>query len=257
MRVQAPKDYDVLNQKLPLWYQISQILRAEILAMPADAPTRLPTEAEIAARFGVSVITVRQALQVIEQEGLISRHRRLGTFVVPQAIPRRSLMLLGNLETVFAQQASEESELLEKKLIAVPAEVSAHFQGVSEVVMFRRLRKDKGVPVSYATNYVLAKFGKPVTEKQLRTQPMTKVLRDTLGVKIKRIEDTVEAQLAVPDVARMLCIDLMSPVLFFTGVTYADNGKPVDVARIHYRGDLFKFSVGFDIDAKSEPGVIK
>jgi GntR family transcriptional regulator len=250
-------DFKVLNQKLPLWYQITQSLRAEIFARAPDAPTRLPTEAEIAEQYGVSIITVRQALKAIEDEGLISRHRRLGTFIVPQAIPRRSLMLLGTLETVFAQQASEESELLEKKRVPVPAALSEHFKGVAEVTMFRRLRRDKGVPVSYAVNYVLSEMGKRITEKQLRKQPMTKVLRDDLGVNIRRIEDTVEAQLASPELANILQIDLMSPVLFFTGVTYGDESKPVDVACIHYRGDLFKFSVGFDVDAKREKLAVK
>lgn len=161
-------------------------------------------------------------------------------------------MLLGTLETVFAQQASEESELLEKKRAPVPTALREYFKDVPEVIMFRRLRRDKGVPVSYAVNYVLPEIGKRITEKQLRTQPMTKVLRDNLGVNVRRIEDTVEAQLASPELAKILQIDLMSPVLFFTGITYSDEGKPVDIACIHYRGDLFKFSVGFDVDAKRE-----
>jgi len=246
----------MLNQKLPLWYQISQSLRAEIFSRPPDASTRLPTEAEIATQYGVSIITVRQALKVIENEGLISRHRRHGTFIVPQAVLSRPLMLLGTLETVFAQQASEESELLEKKRIRVNSALNTHFPNVSEVIMFRRLRKDKGIPVSYAVNYVLPEIGKRITEKQLRTQPMTKVLRDELGVNLRRIEDSVEAQLATPELAQMLKIDLMSPVLFFTGVSYGEKG-PVDVAHIHYRCDRFEFSVGFDGDAKRERLIVK
>src|ERR1700737_1726603 len=167
-------DFKVLNQKLPLWYQITQSLRAEILARAPDAPTRLPTEAEIAEQYGVSIITVRQALKALEEEGLISRHRRLGTFIIPQAIPKRSLMLLGTLETVFAQQSSEESELLEKRLVPVPAALTRYFQDIPEVMMFRRIRRDKSVPVSYAINYVLPEIGRRITAKQLRRQPMTK-----------------------------------------------------------------------------------
>lgn len=244
-------DRKVLNQKLPLWYQVAQSLRAEIFSRAPDGPTRLPTEPEIAEKYGVSVITVRQALKSIEDEGLISRHRRLGTFIIPQAIPKRSLMLLGTLETVFAQQSSEESELLEKRLVPVPAALTRYFQDIPEVMMFRRIRRDKSVPVSYAINYVLPEIGRRITAKQLRRQPMTKVLRDDLGVNVSRIEDTVEAQLANPELAHLLGVDLMSPMLFFLGVTFGEGGVPVDVACIHYRGDLFKFSVGFDVDGKT------
>jgi len=160
-------------------------------------------------------------------------------------------MLLGTLETVFAQQSSEESELLEKKLVPVPAALTRYFQNIPEVMMFRRIRRDKSVPVSYAINYVLPDIGRRITAKQLRRQPMTKVLRDDLGVNVNRIEDTVEAQLASPELAHLLGVDLMSPMLFFLGVTFGEGGVPVDVACIHYRGDLFKFSVGFDVDGKT------
>lgn len=75
----------VLNRKLPLWYQVSQSLRASILGRPRDASARLPTEEQLAAHYGVSVLTMRQALKELEAEGLISRHRRRGTFIEPRA----------------------------------------------------------------------------------------------------------------------------------------------------------------------------
>lgn len=78
----------VLNRKLPLWYQVSQSLRASILGRTPDASLRLPTEEQLAAHYGVSVLTMRQALKELEEEGLISRHRRRGTFIEPGA--RRS-----------------------------------------------------------------------------------------------------------------------------------------------------------------------
>lgn len=61
----------VLNRKLPLWYQVSQSLRASILGRPQDASARLPTEEQLAAHYGVSVLTMRQALKELETEGLI------------------------------------------------------------------------------------------------------------------------------------------------------------------------------------------
>ena len=53
----------MLTDQLPLWYQIAQILRAEILARHGEEPERLPTEQQLAERFAVSVITIRQALK--------------------------------------------------------------------------------------------------------------------------------------------------------------------------------------------------
>ena len=76
-------DSIVLNRKLPLWYQVSQSLRASILGRSPQDPLRLPTEEQLAGHYGVSVLTMRQALKELEDEGLITRHRRRGT---PQGV---------------------------------------------------------------------------------------------------------------------------------------------------------------------------
>jgi GntR family transcriptional regulator len=235
-----------LNRRLPLWYQVAQSLRATILARRPEDPLRLPTEAALAASFGVSLVTIRQALGTLEEDGLISRQRRRGTFIRPETGPRRELRLLGSLETVFTQQASEKTTVLEKRLVPVPADLASHFPGRDKVVLFRRLRQDEGVPVSYAQNYVLPEHGLAITEAQLRRAPMTKILRDEAGVEIRRIENTVEARLAEPEAAALLGVALLSPVLLLTGVVVDRDGGTVDVARIHYRGDLYRFAVAFD-----------
>ena len=100
--------------------------------------------------------------------------------------------------------------------------------------------------ISYACNYLLTEYGSKVTNRDLRVSPVTKILRDQLSVPIRRIEDTVEARLPSPEVAGHLEIGLVSPVLFFCGITYDADDRVVDVARIHYRGDRFKFSVTLD-----------
>ncbi|HWK45351.1 MAG TPA: GntR family transcriptional regulator [Stellaceae bacterium] len=239
----------VLNRKLPLWYQVAQSLRAEILARRFEATNRLPTEIELARQYGVSLITLRQALKTIEEEGLISRHRRLGTFVNPAAFAQRPLELLGAVATVFAQQTTEEMTVLEHGVTRLPADLAAQFgdDAPREVGVIRRLRLDGGVPVGYAINYVLPGLAARILPDQLRSLSMTRILSDSLGVEIKRIENTVEAQLASPEVAHLLATDLMSPILLFTGISHDMTGRVVDIARIHYRGDRYKFSVGFDI----------
>lgn len=75
---------------------------------------------------------------------------------------------------------------------------------------------------------------------------MTKVLRDVVGMDISRITDTVEARLADPETARLLEVPLLSPILHYTGITYDLEGRVLDVAVIHYRGDRFSFTVTLD-----------
>ncbi|SED70853.1 GntR family transcriptional regulator [Streptomyces sp. TLI_105] len=235
----------VLNRKLPLWYQVSQSLRASILGRTSDASLRLPTEEQLAAHYGVSVLTMRQALKELEEEGLISRHRRRGTFIEPGARRSTPRRLLGSIDAIVAQQSGERTTVLGHGTEPVPGELAEYFPDVPEVVAYRRLRSDgeSGEPTNWAENAVRPELAAAIDPADLERWPMTKVLRDVVGVRISRITDTVEARLADPETATLLQVPLLSPILHYTGVTYDDDGRVVDVARIRYRGDRFSFTV--------------
>ncbi|ATL26600.1 GntR family transcriptional regulator [Streptomyces formicae] len=241
-------DSIVLNRKLPLWYQVSQSLRASILGRTPEAPLRLPTEEQLAGHYGVSVLTMRQALKELEDEGLISRHRRRGTFIEPSAQRGSPVRLLGSVDAIVAQQSGMSTRLLEHGTAPVPAELAEHFPDSAEVATYHRLRGDElsGEPTNHARNYIRPELADRIDPDDLVRWPMTKVLRDVVGVTIGRITDTVEATLADPETARLLQVPLLSPILHYTGITYDEEGRALDVARIHYRGDRFSFTVTLD-----------
>ncbi|MFJ3712052.1 GntR family transcriptional regulator [Streptomyces sp. NPDC090053] len=235
----------VLNRRLPLWYQVSQSLRASILGRRPQDPLRLPTEEQLAGHYRVSVLTMRQALKELETEGLITRHRRRGTFIDPGARPSAPRRLLGSIDAIVAQQSGERTTVLGHGPVPVPGELAEYFPGLEEIVDYTRLRcdGDSGEPTNWAENALRPEIAARVDVGDLERWPMTKVLRDGVGVRISRITDTVEARLADPVTADLLQVPLLSPILHYTGVTYDEAGQVVDVARIRYRGDRFSFSV--------------
>jgi GntR family transcriptional regulator len=235
-----------LTGMLPLWYQLAQSLRAAIVGLDRDGPLRLPTEVQFARHYGVSLTTVRQALSSLAAEGLISRHRRRGTFVNADALRVRALRVLGSADAVMAQQSSDEVRVLGRTRVRASA-LPARLGPVREAVLIRRLRLDDGVPVSYAENYLRPEHAARVSDEALAHAPVTKILRDELSLPLRRIDNEVSARLAPADVAGLLRIDALSPVLVSENVTYADGTTPVDVARIHYRGDRFTFAISLDI----------
>ena len=241
-------DSIVLNRKLPLWYQVSQSLRASILGRSPRDPLRLPTEEQLAGHYGVSVLTMRQALKELEDEGLITRHRRRGTFIEPGVRRGAPVRLLGSVDAIVAQQSGMTTRLLHHGSAAVPAELAEFFPDLAEVSTYHRLRSDDatGEPTNHARNYVRPEIAARIDPDDLVGRPMTRVLRDVVGGDIARITDTVEARLADPETARLLQVPLLSPILHYTGVTYDLAGRVLDAAVIHYRGDRFSFTVTLD-----------
>jgi GntR family transcriptional regulator len=243
----------MLNRKLPLWYQLEQSLRSEILTRQFRETGRLPTEVQLSKRYGVSLITVREALRCLEEDGMIVRRRRFGTFVRPEVYDHHELKVLGSVEAIFSQQASDETELLERKKITPPEELRALFGSVDKVYFFRRLRSKNGTPHSYALNYVVPEFGSRIHSSQLRRSSMTQVLHDRLGAKIARLQDIVEARLASPEIAQLLDIHVLSPVLYQIAHAFDKSNRLIDLACIYYRGDRYKFIVDIDFDNKHRP----
>jgi GntR family transcriptional regulator len=243
----SPVSAPSFDRKLPLWYQLAQILRTGILSGEPGAGARVAPEVELARQYAVSVVTVRQALKSLEDEGLITRQRGRGTFVTSDLHPHKELRLMGSVESVIAQQISEETEVLEHSIVRVPDRLAGLFGPEREVSFFRRLRRDRGVPLSYALNHVLLEYGSQIDPKLLRRSPMLKICRDVIGVKLSHVQISIEAERATQEIAHALGVDVLSPVLFFTGVVYDQRQRVVDVAWIYYRADRFTFTLDLDV----------
>src|SRR5687768_6030849 len=104
----------------PRYLVVADALRERIRGLPPGSP--LPGEHELAARFGVSRVTVRRALSLLERTGLVSRQRGRGTTVNPPKI-ERWLAPSHPLEDDFRQQGRQfETRVIECKREMLPPE---------------------------------------------------------------------------------------------------------------------------------------
>ena len=234
------------DTRLPLWYQVTESLRARILGRAPEDPLRLPTEAQLATEYGVAVSTVRQALSALEADGLITRRRRHGTSIVPTAA-HAPLHVLGTVDTILAQQAGDDVRVLGRTPVPTPDALAAHFPAMTTLVEFQRLRLHEGIPLSYAENHLRPEHAEKITDEALRTSPMTKLLRDQAALDLARIDNIVEACAAPPHIAELLQIPVAGPVLRSTNLTHDTRGHIVDAAVIHYRADRFQYTVSLDL----------
>jgi GntR family transcriptional regulator len=236
------------GRKLPLWYQACESIRAEIHERIAVSDLRLPTESQLAEDHHVSIITVRQALSVLEEEGLISRVRRRGTMINPDAVRSKDLRVLGSHSAVLNQQFAEGPKLLEKSLVSTPEELKAVFKGVDKLTFMRRLRHVNGEPVNYCINHILPEFGQKITEEDLVKWPMPRILRDICNVRIARVDYVVKAVAATAVLAKQLKVETRSPLLFFTSTVFDENEHVIEVGHIYYRPESFSFDVSVDMN---------
>lgn len=234
----------MFSNKIPITYQLAQLLRADIMRGTYPPGARLPTELQLVEDYGVSVITVQRALRQLEEEGLIERFRGRGTFV-HSSVPAATWNPSSALELMFSDEFEAGTEVVDKKLVATPEHLKERF-GSDKVYEITRVARTDGRPWSYSVHHVLPEFGKQMTLAQLRRYPMFRILREQFGLGLRNVEIQLESVTAPMHISRLLEIEPLSPVLLFHGALFAIDGRLVHTPEIWFRGDRFQFR--FDMD---------
>jgi GntR family transcriptional regulator len=141
------------EDRQPKYLRIHAELRDRITSGQWPAGTSLPAQRDLAAEFGVSIMTLRQALQLLADDGLIAARHGSGTYVAA-----RYEYDLGHLRSFAADLAAQGAEirtrLLAAQVIAPADEVSARLGDPGQVLRLRRLRLAGGRPLIMQTSYL-------------------------------------------------------------------------------------------------------
>jgi GntR family transcriptional regulator len=137
----------------PKYLRIYTELRSRIASGEWPADSALPAQRDLADEFGVSVMTLRQAVQLLADEGLIGTRHGMGTYVMP-----RFAHDLGHLRSFAAdlarQGAAVTTRLLDAGPVAPPGDVCARLGGPARVLRLRRLRLVAGRPLILQVSYL-------------------------------------------------------------------------------------------------------
>lgn len=233
------------NRSIPLYYQLENVLRARIETGEILPGQRLSTELELSREYQISRATVRQALAALVSEGLLYRKQGKGTFVTEKAQQTRAAKLTGFTEDLFHRGHRPEVQVLEMKRAAAPDRVAhqLHLAPGAEVVRFKRLRRVDGAILSFVVNYVLPEFGEKIAEQDLTEHAMLRVLQEKAKVVLGTVRHSVEALKADNEIASLLEVNPLDPVLYIETVVRSAEGHPVEVANTYFRADRYRYTV--------------
>jgi len=239
----------VLNKSegIPLYIQIRKSLHDDIKNRVLLPGQKLPSEEELAARFGVSRMTVRQGISDLIDEGLLYRRHGVGTFVALPFVERDHSHL-----TNFVEQAKKEgiefrTRLLAAEIIPAKHKVSRRLSLAEGdlVIRVETLRLTGGLPITLLDTYVPYSLFPQLLQEDLENQHLWDIF-ESYGHRVKRAVQTVEAREAGEEIARLLEVEPGAPVLYKERTVYLDDGTPVDVTFCFNRGDRYRLTVVLD-----------
>jgi len=227
----------------PLYLQIKDQLLAEITAGRYRAHQRLPSERELATRYRVSRMTVRQALLELVHDGIIYTRVGKGTFVAEPKIDQQLRALTGFSQDVRARGSEPASRVLEVRVAPATPDVAAALRILpdAEVIVLSRVRLANGLPLAVETAYLpFARFP-DLLHCDFTTESLYDVLENDYGLLLTRAEQSIEAALAGARELELLELTPPAAVLKMQRLTLTDDGVPIEYVLSTYRGDRYKF----------------
>lgn len=226
----------------PLYRQLGALLRDSIAGKRLAPGDELPREAELARSFGVSLITVRQALRDLEADGLI-RKRLAKPAIVAAGAPAGGRVAFRSFAEIAASTRDRRLEILSwRKERSATAEAAFGLPSGVRCHCLRAILHNTDQPVGETTIYFPPAIGKLLKRSDFDDVVVFRSVQRHLGLKLSGVRITVRAEVADADLAVMLRVRLGTPVLAVEMLYSSAEGDPIELTINRNRADLFSLS---------------
>lgn len=229
------------DSPIPIYYQLQEQLRKQIEDGTLQPGDPLPSERDLSETYGISRMTIRQAMTNLVNEGLLTRSKGRGTFVAEEKIEQPLMKLTGFSEDMKQRGIKPGSTLIRFETVAAPANVAKHLEldAGTPVYEISRLRTGDGAPMAFETSY-LRQDAITIREQDLEGS-LYEAIEAQSGRTIDKARQTIEPSFASEEEAGMLTIEPGSPVLLLERTTRFHDGTVFEFVKSVYRGDRYKF----------------
>jgi GntR family transcriptional regulator len=226
------------------YQEIADELRRRAIAAPPGSV--LPSEAELSHEFDASRVTIRRALELVRDEGLIAARQGFGWFVATEPVRQR----LERLLTIESQLATSGLDAVRRVVdfgfVTPPAHVAAVL-GADRVLRVKRVNLADGEPFAVVTVWCPAELGQHLSMADVERRPFYELL----DIELRGATQTIGADLAERGDAELLAVPVGSPVLECRRVTTDTTGRPVLMSEHLFPAHRTEFVVDLPNDPPS------
>ena len=229
------------DSQVSYYRQLYTILRREITRGVWKPGERMPSEAELIAAYGVSRITVRQAFELLVNDGLVYRRRGSGTYVSVPLIEHGLNRIISFSEDMQRRGLHPSTQVIAARLEPASEEIAARLDiepGV-ELAVLERLRLADGEPMSVEKSHLIYHQCPGLLDTDFSTTLLHEALRDRYGIRLTRANQAVRAVAADKMLAGRLHVHAGAPLFYIERVSFRQAGIPIEFLQIYHRGDRY------------------
>jgi GntR family transcriptional regulator len=230
---------------VPLYQQLSDLLREEIRSGRYNPLDRLPSEHELVREYAISRITARQALVELARDGLVFRLQGRGSFVARPAVVQPLSRLTGLAEAMSGQGLSSTSRVLRTSTVRAGGAVAARL-GVevgASIFEMRRIRMVDAIAVSFDLSWFPLELGRRLAHEDLEGRDVFWLIENVCGIALGAADCEIGAVAAEDDVALQLGVPSGTPLVFIDRLTYDAKDRPIDYEHLYVRADRFRYGL--------------
>ncbi|HIE43890.1 MAG TPA: GntR family transcriptional regulator [Candidatus Omnitrophica bacterium] len=230
---------------IPEYSRIRENLRTLIKQGELKPGDAILPERMLCSKFGVSRMTVRQALLDLTNEGLLYRKQGKGTFVKEAKIESDISRLTSFTEDMLNRGTTPTSKLISQKLGFLSTRFVKRWNLPKDekVIITKRLRFADGEPIAINTSHIPYYLCPALLEENLEKNSIKSILEEKYGLIFYYAEQTIEVGFAKKEEANLLKIKIGNPVFIVERVTNLENGKFLDFSLNIIRTDKYKFHI--------------
>ncbi len=231
------------HSHVPYYVQLATVLRQRIkTATVNNRVYAVPSENELASRHHLSRATVRQALALLQREGLIYKEKGKGTFAAKNRARYELTSLIPTTDEMRRRGWRPSSKVIGLKRLNTrpPITDALELNPSAEVFELCRLRLGDGEPVCLQWSYLPAALCPNLDQEDLGGS-LTHIMEFNYGLKFWTAHETLRARRASGSEARLLKIQPGSPVIYMERTTFLPTGQPVEFLESVWRSDRYEF----------------
>lgn len=227
---------------VPIYIQIHDKIKEDIEKGVWAIGDRLPSERELALKFNVSRMTLRQAIQTLSDEGILERKIGSGTYVARKKVQEKMTGTTSFTDIMLSQNRVPSSRTVSYFVAKPSSSEMEKLQLTAEdsILRMERIRFADDVPICFEIASIpysmVSEYSKPEI-----TNSLYKTLEEKGGNKIGHANQTISAMLASEQIAEYLEIKRGDAILRLRQISYLENGQPFEYVRTQYVGNRFEF----------------
>lgn len=229
----------IKNAPLPLYINIKNQLKQQILSDDYSIDERIPSENQLMTSFGVSRITVRKALKELHTEGLLWSIQGKGAFVSKPKVSQEIRSLQSLSEAIDSRLNRVSTKLLSAKKVTPSQAVQDNLKS-KKVFEMTRMRYLNRKPISLDTSYFAIDIGMKVLDTH-ETDDIFHTLENNLDVSLGQAHISMEARSAESKLAKLLDIHIGKPIFWVTRLIKDMHDETIVCEYLAYRGDAYKY----------------